>query len=297
MWLIFLELTLINLAWYFDVKFQTNGLQVLWALGVSMLTLAVFIHMPKRIMLLSCFAIVFGHNFLDYLVIEDNLLWSLLHETKSYQFTSGFQFFIDYPIIPWIGVMPLGFLLGEFYSKTFKQEHRRKYFNWIGFVSIGLFLIIRLIDGYGNSVHWEVYDSFSQTLIVFLNPNKYPPSLAYLLMTLGPCFLFLANSEKLKGRIVNVFTLFGRVPFFYYIIHLYLIHFLACLAAEMTGFGWDSMLLYRWIINVPELKGYGFSLSNTYLIWISIIVILYPVCIWFDKFKQKNKDKVWLSYL
>jgi hypothetical protein len=116
-------------------------------------------------------------------------------------------------------------------------------------------------------------------------------------MTLGPAFLFLANSEKLKGRIVDFFSTFGRVPFFYYILHLYVIHLLALIAAELTGFGWQSMIMTDWVILVPELKGFGFGLWIVYLIWIIIIAMLYPLCRRFDRYKMDHKEKWWLSYL
>ena len=130
-----------------------------------------------------------------------------------------------------------------------------------------------------------------------LNANKYPPSLLFLLVTLGGTFLFLANSEKLKGKIVKFFCVFGRVPFFYYIIHIYLIHILAAFAANFTGFGWQALVLPKFIIGVEGLKGYGFDLITVYLIWIGVILLLYPVCKMFDRYKQNNKDKWWLSYL
>jgi hypothetical protein len=116
-------------------------------------------------------------------------------------------------------------------------------------------------------------------------------------MTLGPALIFLANAENIKGRVVNFFSTFGRVPFFYYILHLYLIHLLAMLAAQLTGFGWKIMILSDWIGSVPALKGYGFSLWVVYLVWAVVILSLYPLCKKFDKYKSSHKEKWWLSYL
>lgn len=130
-----------------------------------------------------------------------------------------------------------------------------------------------------------------------MNPAKYLPSLLYLLMTLGGVLLFLANSEKLHGKMVNFFSTFGRVPFFYYILHLYFIHLLAMVFAELSGFGWQLLVLPFWITFVPALKGYGFSLWIVYLVWIGIILLLYPLCKKFDRYKQNHKEKWWLSYL
>ncbi len=150
---------------------------------------------------------------------------------------------------------------------------------------------------YGNPLPWKHYDSISKELISFLNPAKYPPSLLYLLMTLGVSIVFLANSENLKGRVVNFFCTFGRVPFYYYILHLYLIHIVAMLFAQLSGFGWRLFVLPNWIAFVPGMKGYGFSLWVVYLIWIALIALLYPICKRFDKYKQTHKYKWWLSYL
>ena len=116
-------------------------------------------------------------------------------------------------------------------------------------------------------------------------------------MTLGPSLIFLANSENLKGRVVNFFSTFGRVPFFYYILHIYLIHFIAMLLAQFTGYGWRSMVLTEWVSASPGLKGYGFDLWVVYLVWISVIVSLYPICKKFDQYKMSHKEKWWLSYL
>jgi uncharacterized membrane protein len=150
---------------------------------------------------------------------------------------------------------------------------------------------------YGNPSKFISYDTLSKDLISFLNPNKYPPSLSYLLMTLGGAFLFLANAENLKGRIVNFFSTFGRVPFFYYILHLYVIHIAAMIAARLSGFGWHKLILSTWINFDPGIQGYGFPLWVVYVVWIGIIALLYPVCKKFDNYKLNHKEKWWLSYL
>ena len=130
------------------------------------------------------------------------------------------------------------------------------------------------------------------------NINKYPPSLLYLLITLGGTFLFLANAEKLKGKVVDFFCVFGRVPFFYYILHIFLIHLIAVFAAEFTGFGWEIMVsMPTFITRVEALKGYGFNLITVYIIWIVVIILLYPLCKKFDTYKRSHKEKWWLSYL
>jgi hypothetical protein len=157
--------------------------------------------------------------------------------------------------------------------------------------------LLTIINKYGDPFPWTNHGDFSKTLMSILNVNKYPPSLLFLLITLGGTLLFLANAEKLKGKLVDFFCVFGRVPFFYYIIHIYLIHIIAALAAYYTGFGWHALATPGFITGVPELKGYGFNLVTVYLIWIAVVLILYPICKTFDSYKQAHKEKWWLSYL
>lgn len=297
LWLVFIELTVVNFAWYFDIQFRTFGLLVIWSLGISMITLAALIHLPRKILLIFCCILIFGHNLLDNIHFSDNLLWEILHQESFFKLSDNTQLLVGYPIIPWIAVMALGYYFGSFYDKSYEASKRKKIFNIIGLSSLILFVIIRWINTYGDPTPWQHYGTISKELISFLNPAKYPPSLLYLLMTLGTTLLFLANSEKLKGKIVDFFCTFGRVPFFYYILHLYLIHITAMVFAQLSGFGWHHFILPSWIGLVPEMKGYGFNLIIVYLIWIGVILALYPLCKKFDNYKQSHKDKWWLSYL
>jgi uncharacterized membrane protein len=297
LWLVFIEWTIVNFAWYFDLKFRTPGLLVIWALGISMLFLALLVHLPFRAILIFSLVLIFGHNLLDPVRFENNMLWSALHQAHIFEFGNGNKFYIDYPVIPWIAVMSLGYCFGKLYAPDVDPVRRRKTLNLLGLFSILTFIIIRGINQYGDPVHWKEYDKFIQTGMSFLAATKYPPSLCYLLMTLGPAFVFLANSESWKGRVVNFFSVFGRVPFFYYILHLYLIHALAVITGLLTGYGWKLLVLTDWVIMIPELKGYGVNLWMVYLLWILVIAILYPFCKKFDSYKLNHKEKWWMSYL
>ncbi|WP_338409822.1 heparan-alpha-glucosaminide N-acetyltransferase domain-containing protein [uncultured Flavobacterium sp.] len=296
LWLVFIELTVVNFAWFFNVNFSNIGLMVIWSLGISMLLLAAVVHMPRKFILLFSLILIFGHNLLDTVHFEGSVFWGILHEFTFFKLSNGGRFFIAYPIIPWVAVMSLGYYFGEFYNKKFAPETRKKLFNIIGVLSILLFILLRYNNLYGDPKLWQNYGLLSKNLISFFNPSKYPPSLDYLLMTLGVGFVFLANTEKLKGKVVDFFTTFGRVPFFYYIIHIYLIHLVALLFAELSGFGWQTMILEKWVTNSPVLKGYGYPLWIVYVIWIGIVLLLYPLCKKFDAYKQGHKEKWWLSY-
>ncbi|MFN3754847.1 DUF1624 domain-containing protein [Flavobacterium sp.] len=297
LWLVFVEVIIISFAWKFDINFTHITLATIWQLGISMIVLAGLIHLPKTVILGFSLVIIFGHNLLDNIHFESNVLWAMLHERQKFEF-AGHTIVFAYSLLPWIAVMSLGYCFGSLYDSSFEAKKRIRILNGLGIGSIALFFILIAFNTYGDPVKWTNYGDTSKTLMSIFNISKYPPSLLYLLMTLGCSFLFLANSEKLKGKVINFFCIFGRVPFFYYIIHLYLIHLLAILAAEFSGYGWQIMVsMPTFVTRVEALKGYGFNLVTVYLIWILVILLLYPLCKKFDAYKQNHKEKWWLSYL
>ena len=297
LWLVFIELTVVNFSWFFDIHFQTFGLFVIWSLGISMIFLAAIIHLKLKYVLIFSLLVIFGHNALDSIQIGNQIFWSIIHERNFIDLSNGVKLLAAYPILPWIGVMSFGYYIGSFYENDFPPLKRKKVFLIIGSSSVIMFFIIRLLNGYGNFQYWNNYEMIIQTLFSFFNPAKYPPSLTYLLMTLGPVFIILSLTENLKGKIINTISVFGKVPFFYYIIHIYLIHLLALITAWITGFGWENMIVKGWVTQSPLLKGFGFNLLIVHLIWIAIVIALYPFCKKFSNYKQNNKDKAWLSYL
>ena len=296
-WLVFIELTVVNFAWCFDIHFDTISLVVIWSLGISMIFLAALIHLPLKYILIFSIVLIFGHNALDFLAVEKGIFWSIIHEFGSFTLENDKIVFVGYPIIPWIGIMSLGYYFGSFYNTTIEPSARQNTFKMIGTSAILGFILIRLINGYGNLHYWESYDTILKTVFSFLNPAKYPPSLTYILMTLGPIFLILAFTEHVKGKIVTFISVFGKVPFFYYIVHLYIIHTLALLFAWVTDFGWQKMIIKGWVTESAELDGFGTNLMYVYLIWIAVILMLYPMCKKFSIYKLNHKEKKWLSYL
>lgn len=297
LWLVFIELTIVSFGWHFDPEFRRSPLQVIWVLGVSMIVLSGLIHLPKRIILIFSVIIIFGHNLLDGIDIKDNVFWSILHQVNKHFIDETHYFSTVYALIPWVAVMSLGYCFGSLFENTFDAKKRKIILNGLGLGSMVLFFILIAFNTYGDPVKWTNYGFNLKTVMSIFNVTKYPASLLYLLITLGTSILFLANAENLKGKIIDFFCVFGRVPFFYYILHLYVIHFLALIAAELTGFGWQKMILPSFPTRVEALKGYGFNLVTVYLIWIFVIALLYPLCKKFDTYKQNNKDKWWLSYL
>ncbi|NCT18830.1 MAG: DUF1624 domain-containing protein [Flavobacteriia bacterium] len=297
-WLIFLEIVVISFAWRFQFNFNSILFQVIWLLGASMLFLALFIHIPKKLMIAICLIAIFGHNALDgFTTSTYNEVWTVLHVMAPFQLTEQVSLFIAYPLIPWIFVMPLGYYLGDLYKSGFDTAKRHRFLLSIGFSAIVLFFVLRFANIYGDLVPWTTYDDFSKTVLSFFNVTKYPPSLLFLLITLGPSLIVLSLAERFQGKLYDVMILFGKVPMFFYIIHIYWIHLLAVLAVYLTGYDPKLMVIDVWIGFVTELQGYGFSLGVVYLIWLFVVVSLYPVCKWYWNFKKNNRQYGWLSYL
>ena len=304
-WLIFAEFTLIKLAWTFKLDYSAVLFQVIWVLGLGMLFLAAYIYLPKKIGIVLCLLVVFGHNLLDVYNPADPFVPSSGFNEGILRFLHVFglvpigssMMFIGYPAIPWIFVMPLGYYFGELYKADVPSSFRIKRLWTLGLSTTALFIVIRFSNIYGDPFPWAVHQDFSFTILSFLNVTKYPPSLLFLLVTLGPTIVFLALAESWRGWFFDQLVIIGRVPMFFYVIHLYIIHGLAILAAVATGFNASDMVIDIWITMQPELQGYGFGLGIVYLIWIAIVLALWPVCIWYNKYKTDNRDKWWLSYL
>jgi uncharacterized membrane protein len=301
LWLVFLELVIVNFGWNFDIGFHSVLLVTIWALGISMIALAAIIYLPEKIILVVGIVLVAGHNLLDTVQVQGGQAaafgWSLLHQPNLFSW-HGETILIGYPVIPWIGTMTLGYCLGSLYASSFDAAKRKKLLLQIGVSAIGLFILLRCINIYGDAAHWSQQRSPVYTFLSFLNTSKYPPSLLYLLMTLGPALIFLAVTEKVQGAVSTVISVYGRVPMFYYLLHIYLIHLLTMISSQLfTAFGWHRWILHEPLWFIQSLKGYGFPLVVVYLVWIIIVAGLYPLCKWYDQYKQANKHKWWLSYL
>ncbi|MFK7834221.1 MAG: DUF1624 domain-containing protein [Winogradskyella sp.] len=300
LWLVLVEIVINNFIWWFDVSYGFVQLQVIWAIGMCMLVLGLLIYLPKRIILLLGLFIVFGHNTLDGIVKEGDslasILWYLIHQANGFNLDGHFIRF-SYPILPWIGVILLGYCFGTFYTKTASVTFRKKWLIYIGVSATVLFFIVRGFNVYGDLSPWMYQDTIEKTIISFFNVTKYPPSLAYLLITLGPALLFLYAIETIKNRFTNVLLVFGRVPFFYYLLHIFIIHIAAVIGLLITGKDWKIMILNNETFRSGALQDYGYSLVTVYVVWIGIVLLLYPICKKYMQYKVSNKHKWWLSYL
>lgn len=303
LWLVLLELAYVTLMWTFNPHYPSFILQVIWALGISMMVLALLIHLPRKVLLVLGMLLVFGHNMLDTVHVTGQstgaLIWTLLHEQNFGSFHLGpFTLIIGYPLIPFIGIISLGYCLGSLYNPDVAADYRKKILRNLGLGAVLLFIVIRAINMYGDPAHWSVQKNFIFTILSFLNVSKYPPSLLFMLMTIGPALLFLAYSEKPLNRVTSKVIVFGKVPMFFYLIHIPVIHGMGVVAAIISGRPASDMVNFTtWVTANAQLVGYGFSLLVVYVMWIVTIVLLYPICLRFSKYKAANQqNKKWLSY-
>ncbi len=296
LWLLLIEIIIMNFAFSFDWHLSVVFLETIWALGMSMVVLSFLIYLPKRILLIIALLIIACHNMLDGVHVQGNGLdalgWSMLHEVKFFQY-SPFQILVLYPVLPWIGVMAAGYCFGELYTR-FDAAKRKKLLIIIGTVCILLFILIRFTNWYGDPSLWSKQKTSVFTILSFINTTKYPPSLLYILMTIGPAILLLAFIEKPLHRFGNIIATYGKVPMFYFIIHFYLIHIASVITALIGGYSISNILKSG---PTNPMQGFGFRLWIVYLIWITIVALMYPLCKRYAKYKFSHPEKWWLRYL
>ena len=304
LWLILLEMTLVRFGWFFNFDYHFMFMQVIWAIGCSMIVLAGLIFLPLRWVAAFGLLLIFAHNAFDSVRAQDaggfRWLWVVLHETNVVMPRPGMLVLMAYPLVPWVGVMAVGYAFGRLL--LFERERRRRILLQLGAASVALFLVLRATNIYGNPRPWTMQASGWFTFLSFINTLKYPPSLLYLLMTLGPAILALALFDrapgKEPGRLARPFVVFGRVPMFYYLLHVPLIH-LSALAFAYVGGGPVGWLFRNWLISTPpdaRPAEWGYGLPVVYAVWACVVVALYPLCRWFAGVKARRRD-AWLSYL
>jgi uncharacterized membrane protein len=305
LWLIFAELFIISLAWTFDPMYHVHPMQVIWAIGISMVILGLAIHLPYRAILILGLIIVFGHNLLDIPEsapgFKAGFWWDLFHSGffKLYSYAPNHFVMMVYPFVAWTGVMMLGYCAGIFFSPKYNEKQRRKILRRLGFGLILFFIIVRFINIYGDPSAWTTQRNNLYTFFSFMKVNKYPPSLLYLCIMIGPSLLLLSFMEKIRNGFTNMMVVFGRTAFFYYIIHLYLIHLLAVVSFFIKGNHTvqDAIASMQNLPFMFVIPGEGYGLGIVYGIWAVVIILLFPLCRWYDKYKTGHKEKWWLSYL
>jgi uncharacterized membrane protein len=286
LWLILIDLTLIKFGWRFEVDLYRLSVGVIFVIGASMVALSVLIWLPRWAIASLALLMMAGHNLLDNVRAEDlseaSGAWHVLHEPGLVPLGDSVTLYILYPLVPWIGVMASGYLLGPLMQLD--QGKRQRILLGLGAAITVGFLVLRATNVYGDPTPWVPQDTWFSTILSFLNCEKYPPSLLYLMMTLGPALILLALFEQLRGALASFLATFGRVPFFYYVVHIYLIHALAVATAlALTGV----------LTTTPEVN---FNLAGVYIGWLMVVVLLYPICRWFSELKEKSGGW-WWAYL
>jgi uncharacterized membrane protein len=303
LWLMLLEVTVLRFIMFFEWRFHGGVyiLTVFWMLGLSMVVLAALIHLPARVLAPASLLVVAAHNLLDPLAPERfgraAWLWDILHRQALFPL-DGASVVVAYPLVPWVAVMALGYCLGPVLLS--EPARRQRFLIRLGVALTFGFVVLRALNRYGDSVPWSHEHAPLWTLLSFLNTTKYPPSLLFLLMTLGPALIALALLDRRAFSSASPLLVFGRVPFFFFLFHLAAAHLLSMgLAAVRYGPG-------RYLLFPPPSMGgpaelfpphYGFGLPAVYLAWFAVVAVAYPVCRSYSSLKQRRRDLWWLSYL
>jgi len=294
-WLVLIEFTVVRLGWTFHLNATFFVAQVIFAIGASMIALAVLVHLPRGAIAAIGLVMIFGHNALDGIKPDAfgafAPLWNVLHQSGVIDPGMGIKLFVLYPLVPWIGVMALGYALGPVF--LLERTARRRRLVGLGLATVAGFVLLRASNLYGDPAPWIAQDNLLSSVLSFINCEKYPPSLLYVAMTLGPALLLLAAFDSVRGRVADVITTYGRVPFFYYIAHIFLLHALAVL------FAWLTIGEVAWMFRpFPGARppGYGLGLPGIYLVWLGVVAALYPLCRWFATLKRR-RNEWWWTYL
>ncbi len=309
LWLIVLEVTVLSFGWSFGFPYPLF-LQVIWAIGWTMLALAALVWLPRKVVLAIGIAIIAGHNLLDPINAQQlgpyALLWTFLHDGGPI-FVGGTPIgLFAYPILPWIGVIAFGYGMGAVFTEAPKKRDRTIF--TLGLIMLALFFALRFFGLYGDPNFatgpegvwrdWRDQTDFTSAIMVFFDVQKYPPSLQFVLVTLGIVFTLWPLLTRLRGPVASFFNTFGAAPLFFYVSHVYLVHALAIAANAAAGR--DVTGMFNYMLNSfihPELQqDLGFPLWGVYIAWIVVLALLYPLCRWWQSVKAKRRDW-WLSYL
>ena len=287
-WLILLEVTVVRAAVMFYVGASVGVLQVIWAIGASMVVLAALVRLPRPAIATFAVGVIAGHNLLDGVVAGElgsaRWLWMVLHQPGRLEPFAGAQWFLIYPLVPWIAVMAAGYALGPWVVLP-RGERRRRFFG-LGLALVAGFVVLRASGVYGDPHLWTP----DRGALAFLDCEKYPPSLLFLLMTLGPALVLLAAVDRPLPAWTAPITVYGRVPLFYYVLHFFLIHVIA------VALAWPKLGSAALSRQYMPSGGLEFSLPAVYALWVIVVVALYPACRWFAGVKRRS-DAAWLTYL
>ncbi|MEY4541384.1 MAG: hypothetical protein RLZZ306_3141 [Bacteroidota bacterium] len=298
LWLIFLEFTIVNFGLYFDIGFHTFLFEVIATIGIGFVMLGLMLKIPSKYLGITGLIIIFTHNLTPLIPFaEGSILKVILAPFFSPAMIPLFAdkaFTMAYPPIPWFGIMLIGFACGQLFELP--SEKRKSIFLKIGISALAMFIIIRFVNIYGDSVSWTLQKDSLYTFLSFMNVSKYPPSLVFCLITLGVLFSLLAFADQFNTKIKNITSIYGKVPLFYFVVHFYLIHLITLMVLFVQGFSWSQFEFAKGTFGRPQGIVTGLSLWAIYLIWIGVVLVLYYPCKWYGRYKTEKKYW-WLSYL
>jgi uncharacterized membrane protein len=298
LWLILLEFTLVNIGLFADLKFHILIFEVIAAIGFGFIILSLLLNSSLKTIGTIGLIILFFHNLFPVIPFEKDSIWrtvlSPLFIPGAFSINSQTTFIMGYPPIPWLGIMLLGFASGKIFELP--GEKRKTTFLKIGLGALLFFIILRFINIYGDPSLWASQKNALYSFLSFMNITKYPPSLLFCLITLGIMFLILAFAENVKSRFINVVSVYGKVPLFYFLVHFYLIHLLLILLLFFQGFHWSDLNFASGTFGRPKGAVSGVALWAIYLIWMTVVCVLYKPCVWFWKYKAAH-TYWWLKYI
>ncbi len=296
-WLVVLEFTLVNFGIWFNPHFNVFIFDVIATIGFGFILLSLFLKASLKTILLTGLFIVFLHNLSSFIPATGTSLSEkiamMMVVPGAITFGKGGLFIMGYPPLPWLGIMLIGFAAGRLFERP--TTIRKQLFLKIGLAALVLFLIIRGINIYGDSFPWARQNTPLFTLLSFLNVTKYPPSLVFSLLTLGGMFLLLSLVEGLQNKFTEIASVYGNVPLFYFLIHWYILHPLMFMIVFFQGYTYSD-LIFGTSLGRPKGRS-GVNLLYTYLIWVLVVIALYPICRWYGNYKGKHKEKKWLRYI
>jgi uncharacterized membrane protein len=297
-YLLALEFVVVNFAIFFDPGFHILLFEVIAAIGFGFIVLSLLLNLSVVTIGVIGLVIIFGHNLLSLLPLEGypwlKTVINFLFNQTAAPLSAGRVFVMAYPPIPWLGIMLVGFASGKLFLNSLQK--RKQIWIAAGVAAIALFIGLRLLNIYGDPLPWASQKNAVYTFLSFLNVTKYPPSLQFCLLTLSIMFFKLAGAEGSKSKLMQVASVYGKVPLFYFIIHFFLIHLLMVGLLLLQGFSWNQMDFTSGAFGRPAGVSSGVELWVIYIIWIGVVALLYKPCLWFGAYKSKH-TYWWLKYL
>ena len=297
-WLVILEFTFVNLGLFFDLRFRLFIFEVIAVIGTGFIFLSFLSRLSPRVLAIMGLVVIFGHELIDRAPMPSNttlqFFGSLLFGPGVFPLPAKRLFAVAYPVLPWLGIMLTGFAAGRLFERPVSD--RRRIFRWIGWTALALFLLLRAANVYGDPSPWAAQRNFVYTVLSFLNVSKYPPSLLFSLCMLGILMLVLSVMEGKENAVTRTFSVYGQTPLIYFLAHLYIIHGFMLFLALVQGHPLSSLDFSPFQFGRPA-KTWGVSLGYVYLVYVTVVALLYPLCRWYGRYKMLHREKKWLRYL